>query len=329
MPPGAVKINANENPLGPCAEASEAIHNVIRHGGRYLYESAFDMSATLAETEGLHPEYVMAFAGSSDPLHRAVLAFTNPTRSFIVADPGYEAGAHAARLSGARVIQVKLTPRYAHDVRAMVAADPHAGLIYVCNPNNPTGTLTSRADLEWLVKNKPQGCIILLDEAYLHFSGAVGSTDLVASNQDIIILRTFSKLYGMAGLRAGAAMARPDLLNQLKPWSAGALPVTGMAGATASLKVKTLVTDRRKTMRDIRDDTFSFLTRHGIGFIPSDSNCFMLDARRPGGEFVAAMAKQNVYVGRVWSALPNHSRISVGTADEMAKFKQAVKKVLT
>ena len=103
MPAGAVKINANENPSGPCAEASEAIHNVIKHGGRYLYENTFDMAATLAETEGVPPEYVMPFAGSSDPLHRAVLAFTSPTRSFVVADPGYEAGAHAARISGADV----------------------------------------------------------------------------------------------------------------------------------------------------------------------------------------------------------------------------------
>jgi histidinol-phosphate aminotransferase len=333
IPAGAVKINANENPLGPCAEAAEAMHNVIKYGGRYRYEDTFELTGTLAAMEGVSPEYVQPFAGSSDPLHRAVLAFTNSSKSFVVADPGYEAGARAAQLSGARVVAVKLTGSWAHDVKAMAAAaassDTAAGVIYVCNPNNPTGTLTPRADIEWLVANKPAGAIVLLDEAYLHFSSATPCTDLVAQDKDIIVLRTFSKLYGMAGLRAGAAIARPDLLARLRPYAAGALPATGMVGAAASLKVKNLVAERRRAMREIRDDTFAFLEKHNIGFIPSDSNCFLLDARRPGAEFVAAMAKQNVFVGRVWKAMPNHSRITVGTADEMAKFKQAVLKVST
>lgn len=327
-PAGSVFINANENPAGPCAEAAEAMYSVIRKGGRYLYENTYELSGTVASQEGLSPEYVMPFAGSSDPLHRTVLAFTNPARGFVVADPGYEAGARAARLSGARVIQVPLTGDWAHDVKAMAAADPGAGVIYLCNPNNPTGTLTPRADIEWLLANKPAGAIVLLDEAYIHFSGAQTCTDLVAKDADLIVLRTFSKLYGMAGLRAGAAIGRPDLLDRIKPYAAGALPATGMVGATASLRVKGLVPERRKAMSDVRQDVFAFLSKHNIGFIPSHSNCFMLDAKRPGGEFVAAMAKQNVFVGRVWSALPNHSRITVGSPDEMAKFKQAVLKVL-
>lgn len=328
MPVDAVKINANENPMGPCAEAAEAIYSVIGKGGRYGYERAFDLKIAIAECEGLAPDYIQPIAGASDPLHRTVLAFTSGSRSFVVADPGYEAGARAAQVNGARVIPVKLTGGYAHDLKAMAAADPRAGVIYICNPNNPTGTLTPRADIEWLLDNKPAGSVVLLDEAYIHFSGAQGCTDLVGRDKDLIVLRSFSKLYGMAGLRAGAAIGRPDLLARLKPWAAGSLPVTGMVGATASLRVKHLVADRRKAMRDIREDTFSFLASHNIGFIPSNSNCFMLDAKRPGGEFVSAMAKQNVFVGRVWSAMPNHSRITVGSADDMAKFKQAVLKAM-
>src|SRR5438552_5312758 len=231
LPPGAVKINANENPLGPCPEAAEAIHNVVQKGGRYLYEETFEFQETMAEMEGIKPNYVQPFAGSSAPLHQAVLAFTSPSKSLVTADPGYEAGERAARYIGAKVISIPLTDAFAHDVRAMAAADPNAGLIYLCNPNNPTGTLTPRSDIEWLLENKPKGSVLLIDEAYIHIAGAPMCSDLVAKEKEVIVLRTFSKIYGMAGLRAGAAIARPDLLQKLGSFSSGALPVTGMAGA--------------------------------------------------------------------------------------------------
>src|SRR6516225_9959771 len=225
MPPDAVKINANENPLGPCPDALEAIHSVAKNGGRYLYEETFGMQEILAEQEGVKANYVQPYAGSSAPLHQAVLAFTSPSKPLVIADPGYEAGERAAKFIGSKVVKVPLTKDYAHDVKKMAKADANAGLIYVCNPNNPTGTLTSKAEIEWLVANKPAGSIVLLDEAYTHISGAPFNSDLVAAGKDIIILRTFSKIYGMAGLRAGAALARPDLLQKFVPYSAGAMPV--------------------------------------------------------------------------------------------------------
>ena len=328
IPADAVKINANENPLGPCPEAADAIHSVVQRGGRYLYENTSDFVEILASQEGLKNSYILPFAGSSDPLHRVVMAFTSPSKSFVVADPGYEAGGRAAKFVNANVIKVPLTSSHAHDVKAMAAADANAGVIYVCNPNNPTGTLTSRADIEWLIANKPKDSIILLDEAYLHFSDAAAGSDLVAADKDVIILRTFSKLYGMAGLRAGAAFARPDLLAKIQGYAAGALPVTGMVGATTSLKVKNLVPERKKNMRAVREDVFSFLSKKNIGFIPSDSNCFMLDAKEPAGKFMKAMQAEKIYVGRVWPAWPTYSRITIGTTEEMAKFKMAVSKVL-
>jgi len=327
LPADAVKINANENPLGPCPEAAQAIASVIQKGGRYLYEETFNFSKTLAEQEGVKAECVMAYAGSSDPLHRAVLAFTSPSKSLVMSDPGYEAGSRAAEFVGAKVKKVPLTKDYAHDVKAMAAADAEAGLIYICNPNNPTGTLTKRSDVEWLVANKPKGAIVLIDEAYLHFSDAEPCSDMVAASKDVVVLRTFSKLYGMAGLRAGAAIAKPELLAKMRPYGAGALPVTGMIGALASLNSKTLVPERRKMNKQIRDDLFSFLDKKNISFVPSSSNCFMMDAKRPAGELVKAMAQQKVFIGRVWPAWPTHTRITVGTADEMEKFKTALVKV--
>lgn len=335
MPADAVKINANENPMGPCPEAADAIYNVVKKGGRYMYEDTYELSETLAGQEGVKfgykgdESYIDVYAGSSAPLHQAVLAFCSKERPFVKADPGYEAGERAAKFIGARTVNVPLKKgTWDHDVRAMLAAEPNGGLYYICNPNNPTGTLTKREDIEWLVANKPKGAIVLVDEAYIHISpSAVSCSDMVAKDKDVLVLRTFSKLYGMAGLRAGAALARPDILEKMKPYTAGAMPITGMVGATASLKVKTLVPERRKIMADNRNDTFDFLTAQKIEFVPSESNCFMMDVKRPGKDFYAAMAKQNVYIGRAWPVWPTHVRVSVGSKQEMAKFKEAVVKV--
>src|SRR3954452_15322925 len=277
MPADAVKINANEKPLGPCPEAADAIYNVIKKGGRYMYEDTYDLAETLATQEGVkfgykpNDGYVEIFAGSSAPLHQAVLAFCSKDRAFVKGDPGYEAGERAAKFIGAKTVNVPLrNGTWDHDVKAMLAAAPNAGLFYICNPNNPTGTLTSKADIDWLVANKPAGSIVMVDEAYIHISkSAVPATDLVANDKDLVILRTFSKLYGMAGLRAGAAIARPDLLEKIRPYSAGAMPITGMVGATTSLKSSTVVPERRKTIKEIREKTFAFLDQHRFKYVPS------------------------------------------------------------
>jgi histidinol-phosphate/aromatic aminotransferase/cobyric acid decarboxylase-like protein len=217
---------------------------------------------------------------------------------------------------------------YAHDVKAMAAASPNAGLIYICNPNNPTGTLTPKADIEWLVENKPKGSIILLDEAYIHIAGAPMCSDLVAKDKDVIILRTFSKIYGMAGLRAGAALGRPDLLQKIQGYSAGALPITGMAAATASLKSKNLVPERRKIIGDVRTDVLAFLDKHQFQYVPSVSNKFMVNVHRPGEQIIDALRKEKIYIGRVWPSWPTYVRVSVGTQEEMNKFKTAFLKVM-
>jgi histidinol-phosphate aminotransferase len=329
MPADAVKINANENPLGPCPEAAEAIYGVIKKGGRYLYEETFSFSKTLADQEGVKPTYVQPWGGSSAPLHQAVMAFTSKDRPFVIADPGYEAGERAAKFIGAGVVRVPLRKSdCAHDVKAMAAAHATPGLIYLCNPNNPTGSLTPRSEIEWLVNNKPAGSVLLLDEAYIHLSSAQSGSEWVAADKDVIILRTFSKLYGMAGLRAGAAIARPDLLAKIQPYTAGALAVTGMVGAHASLKVKTLVPERRKLIGNTREDTLAFLSKKGYKFAPTESNKFMLDVRMPGEEFAAKMRDEKIYIGRVWKSWPTHVRVSIGTPEEMAKFKAAFSKIM-
>ncbi len=329
-PPDAVLLNANENPLGPCKEAREAAARMIEHGGRYRYSEADRVQQLLSEQEGVKLDYVRVYAGSSAPLHQAVLAFTSPQRPFVMADPGYESGAGAAAFIGAETIRVPLMKdaAYAHDVKGMAAASPTAGLIYICNPNNPTGTLTAKSDIEWLVANKPAGSVVMIDEAYTHIAGAPFHTGLVAADKDVIVLRTFSKIYGMAGLRAGAAIARPDLLRKLGGFSAGMMPITGMAAASASLEAKYVIAERRKYIGDVREGTYSFLEKHNFTYVPGKSNCFMIDVKRPAREIISALQGEKIYVGRIWPSWPTHLRVTVGTAEEMKKFQDAFRKVM-
>ena len=330
FPPNAVVIDANENPLGPCSVACEALKAVVPQGGRYSDWLTDDLVNAFAAMEGLKPEYVRAFPGSSGPLHYSVLAFSSPAKSYVTADPGYESGMHAAKISGARVVKVPLTKTYAHDVKAMLAAGPDAGLFYICNPNNPTGSITSHSDIEFLLANKPKGAVLLVDEAYIHFADATSALDLVKADKDLVVLRTFSKIYGMAGLRCGFAIARPDLLEKVNAFSGwNPMPITAVAAATVSLKDPQLVPERKRINTTIRQATFEWLSQKGYSFVPSQSNCFMLDARRPAKEVIAAMRAQNVFIGRVWPVWPTHVRITVGTQSEMERFQEAFQHVMS
>ena len=324
-----VMIDSNENPLGPGDAAREAVAGIVSQGGRYSLWLTEDLEQTIAQMEGLKPEYVRAFPGSSSPLHYTVLSYTSPAKSFVTADPGYEAGVNAALISGARVVKVGLTKTYAHDVRAMLAAAPDAGVFYICNPNNPTGTVTDHSAIEYALENKPKKSILLIDEAYIHFSDAKSAVDLVKADKDLIVLRTFSKIYGMAGLRCGFAFGRPDLLTKLDDYAGwNAMPITAVSAATASLKDAQLVPQRKRLNATVREAVFQWLDRQGYSYIPSQSNCFMLDTKRPAKEIVAAMALQNVFIGRVWPVMPTYTRITVGTSSEMERFQTAFLRVM-
>lgn len=326
--PSLVMINANEYPLGPSAAAQQAIAEIAPRGGRYLGGLQFEFLKTLADQLGVAQDHVMAYAGSTEPLNYATLAFTSPSASLVTADPTFEAAWGAAERNQAKVIKVPLRKDYTHDVEAMCAADPNAGVVYICNPNNPTGSITGRKDLEYALAHKPKGSVLLVDEAYIHFSDSAKSVvDMVAAGEDVVVLRTFSKLYGMAGIRLGAAIARPDLLAKIKFYCVNSLPVTAVAAGLASLRDPNLVAERRAGNTRVRKDTIDFLTAKGYACTTSESNCFMLDVGRPAKEFMADMATWGVFVGRSWPVWPNWSRITVGTAEEMGRFKQAFAQV--
>lgn len=333
LDPDVVRITSNENPMGPSKEGIEAMAKVAPLAWRYGPQGDNqEFLALLASTEGVKADYVMPYPGSGTPLANLVPAFTSPTRSWVMASPGYGSG--ASRGIGNKVVKVPLRKDYSHDVEGMIKADPNAGVYYICNPNNPTGTLTSRQDMEYILARKPKDAILVVDEAYIHFSGRDSmSTDLVRQDKDVVVLRTFSKLYGMAGLRAGAAYARPDLLAQLAKFGrTGNLSVATMACAAASLKVEAkLIAERVALNTAARDLAFEQIAKlPGASAIPSVSNFFMLAVKGMTGPQInkAMAAKKVLLAGHRWPEWPNHIRVTVGTLEEMAKFNAALAKVV-
>ena len=313
IPLDVVRLNANENPMGPCPAALDAVRTVADQSNRYPFRLTDTFVKTMAEIEGLPDSHVFPSAGSSDPLHRSVLAFASPTRPLVIATPGYEAPERAARFVGAKVISVPLRKDYSHDAQAMVKADANAGVIYICNPNNPTGTVTTKADIEFIVANKPKGCVVLLDEAYIHFAkSTVTAVPLVAAGKDVIVLRTFSKLYGMAGLRAGAALGRPDLLEKLGGFAGiNFLPATGMAAAVASLKDKTVVPDRLKAAAEVREYLFACSARRGtVSSVRSQHGHDRREDGRPADHRgdVGTQGRHRPHLGGAAHSRPRHNR---------------------
>lgn len=337
LPPDAIIISSNENPLGPAASALSAITAAGPTGGRYdKFGVAQATVKTLSEQFGLKPGYVELYPGSGGPLDMALMSNISPERGLVVADPSYEQGPRAAEACKAPLKMVPLTSTYAHDVKAMLAADPKAGAFYIVNPNNPTGTITPKSDILWLLKNKPAGSVVIVDEAYHHFSTEESVIDQVAADQDIIVLRTFSKIYGMAGIRAGFAIAKPDLLAKFQTISpeirlrnVASVSLLAAAAAGASLRDTTLVATRRKVNTDIREATLEFLEKKGYHVLPgSQANFFMVDVGRPGREFQMAMLGEKVAIGRTWKAMPTHVRVTVGTKPEMEAFQTAFVKCM-
>ena len=330
--PDVIRITSNENPMGPSKEGIEAISRVSPKAWRYGPQGDNqDFNALLASTENVPLDHVTPYPGSGTPLANLVPAFCSPTRSWVMASPGYGSG--ASKGIGNKVVKVPLRKDYTHDVEAMIKADPNAGAYYICNPNNPTGTLTPRKDIEYILANKKKDAVLVIDEAYVHFSGRDNmSTDLVKADKDVVVLRTFSKIYGMAGLRAGMAYGRPDLLAQLAKFGRTAnLSVATMACAAASMKVEaSLLKERVPINKKNRELAFEHLEKIGVSFIPSETNFFMMSVKGMTGPEVgkAMAAKKIMLAGNRWPEWPQHIRVTVGTYEEMGKFNAALDQVV-
>jgi histidinol-phosphate aminotransferase len=190
--------------------------------------------------------------------------------------------------------------------------------------------VTPRADILWALENKPAGSILLVDEAYIHLSDQPTVIDQVVAGKDLIVLRTYSKVYGMAGIRCGMAIGRPDLLAKLQPYFQNMMPVTALVAAIASQQDPDLVPNRKKWIAQTRLETIEWLKKAGYKPIgESQSNCFMIDTGRSGHGVIDAMRARKVFIGRIWPAWPNAVRITVGTPDDMQKFRLAFADVMS
>ena len=325
--PGAkVRIDKNECWLGPMAAGQAAAVAMVGQGNRYFPNDArTDLLNTVSTVEGVPADHVSPWPGSSDPLCRAVVTFCSPKRGLVTADPVFELAGATAEWLGAPVKRVPLTPDFRHDVKAMLAADPNAGAYYIVSPNNPTGTLTPIEDIEWLVANKPDGAVVIVDEAYIHFADVPSASHLVTAGKDVIVLRTFSKVFGMAGLRMGYMMTRPEVIQKMQRYDAGmtsgALCVTTLACAVASLTQKADIAARKREMRETRALTVEHVRKRGLTVVPSEANMIMIDWKtKSAAQMRDAFHAQGVEIGRVFPAWPTHSRVSIGSMDDMKGF---------
>ena len=327
---GGVYIGANENPLGPCEEACAQLSKLIPMTGRYDRGVEKKVTDLFAQQNDLPASHVGIYAGSFLPLHYAGLAFASPTRSIVAASPTFDAMFYKPdRTPIAPMRQVPVDAQRRIDVKAMVAADGQAGIIYLCNPNNPTGTILSRDEIGYVIKNKPAGSIVIVDEAYIHYSDAETSIPFVKQGADILVSRTFSKIYGMAGLRCGVLMGRPDLLAKITPYGANPMPTPALVAAYASLQQPALIAERRRYNNGTREATFAWLKQNGYEYLPSQTNFFMLKVNRPGGQVSAALAREKVFISGARAQMEDWVRVSVGTPEEMRKFQVALQKVMS
>ncbi|AZF49551.1 pyridoxal phosphate-dependent aminotransferase [Pseudomonas sp. R2-7-07] len=318
-----VLLNYNESPYGPSKAALEAMQRGIAAAGRYPYPHMYALAALFAQQQGISEDNVAVFAGSMAALRYAVLAFTHPTRGLVMATPSYEVPRQSAESNKAPVHEVSLDAQHAHDVPAMLAADPQAGMLYLCNPNNPTGTLTPTEAIRQALVNKPKGSVLVVDEAYIDFCDAPSCVSWIKDHDDLLVLRTFSKIYGMAGARLGLAIGHPSLLERLAVFGGDNVPAgASLLGAHASLEDVKLLGQRKALNAGERDETIAWLKGRGYSCTASQSNCFMIDVKQPAEQVVARLAAQNVLVGRVWKDWPQWVRVTVGNKQQMQRFRE-------
>ncbi|HEX8680274.1 MAG TPA: aminotransferase class I/II-fold pyridoxal phosphate-dependent enzyme [Chthoniobacterales bacterium] len=333
-----VRLSSNENPYGPSAKALKAITDAFDLACRYPDDHADLLVAALAKTDGVSADQILLGAGSGEILKICAQAFTGPATDatstggrLIVADPTFEAIAGHASRRGAEVIKVPLTPSYGHDLPKMLAA-AKGGLVYVCNPNNPTASITPKAELRDFITNTPPETTILVDEAYHHY---VDSPDyesvmpLIREHPNLVVARTFSKIYGMAGMRCGYCVAQPETINRLRPLQLNdGVNITALVAATTSLADPAQVANGRRMNNDARAFVLRELNGLGYEHIPSHGNFIMFDLKRPVSPVVAAMRERSVQVGRLFPTLPNHMRLTIGKKTEMERFLTAFREVV-
>ena len=323
---GEIILNSNENAYGPFPSAMKAMQDGLRYAHRYP-DSHYDaLYEGLAKHHSVKPENIWIGCGSGDVLRMAADEFTGPDRPLVMGAPSFEElGMYAQRI-GADIVKVPLRASdQAHDLeRMLAAARGRPSLVYVCNPNNPTASLTPRHEIEQFLKTLPSNATVIIDEAYHHFvtdASYKSFADNSADDPRVIVLRTFSKIYGLAGMRIGYGISHPQTIEKLAKHYVYDNPnVVGTIGAIASLQDSTALATASKRIIDDRNRFVAEAQKRKLKVIPSQANFVMFDSGKPVRQAIDFFKKQNVLIGRPFPPYDTHVRISLGLADEMQAF---------
>ena len=335
--PGMIRIDSNENPVGPGRSAFEAIRQHLNEANRYpvLHEDA--LMETIAKQQGIRTDNIILGCGSGELLRSADHAFVTRDAGYVGGGPTFEAPGVFAEFLGCKstLVPVERTS-LGLDLDAMVLAAKGAGLVFLCNPNNPTATVHTKADvaafIEKVNRTSPQ-TTILVDEAYFEYVELPGYGTMIpmaVENPRVVVLRTFSKVYGMAGLRAGYAVGRPETVNKMKSWTLGSnVSQLTLVAAHAALNDAANVAEDLKRNKESKAFTRKFFADRGYTMSSGDANFMMVDVKRDAAAFKRACVAKKVAVGRAFPQLPTYSRISFGTMDEMRKATAVFAEVLS
>ena len=325
---GPILLNSNENAYGPLPKSVTALQDSLGQANRYPFAFFGELAEEISALHHVKPNQIVLGCGSSEILRMTAMALLGNGKQLVQASPTYEAMDHYARVAGAAVVSLPLTHEYAHDLGAMLAAIKKTeSLVYICNPNNPTASLTPRKYLEDFISRLPNSAHVLIDEAYHHFSASSQQyrsfIDYPVDNERVIVSRTFSKIYGLAGLRLGYAVASPAMAESLRRY-ATVININALvsAAAMAGLRDTDGLAAAAKRNADDRQEFFNQAMARMLKPIDSQANFVMMNARRPAEDVIEHFRKNNILVGRKFPAMSTHVRVSLGKSGEMAEFWQ-------
>ncbi|AZQ59291.1 histidinol-phosphate aminotransferase family protein [Maribacter sp. MJ134] len=330
----AAKINANENPYGPSPMAVDAMQKYAPMGNRYAWKELYQLMDKIALEEGVKQSNIMMGPGSSDLLEKTAMVFFKDGGNIVSADPAYMSLIKVAEATGATWKPVALKKDWSHDLAAMEAAiDSDTKLVYICNPNNPTGSMTDHAELVDFCSRVSAKVPIFVDEAYLGFleDGAKKSmVSLINEGNNVIIARTFSKIQGMAGLRVGYVVAQPATLEVIQKVTRGGMGITlpSVYAAMASMDDVAFKNKSRTLNKECREYVYANLKRMGFDYVPSSTSFILFPIEMEGKPFLEKMTALGVGVRAFEIYNKNWCRVSMGTMDEMKLFTAALEKVL-
>jgi histidinol-phosphate aminotransferase len=333
--PALIRLDSNENPHGPASDAIDAVMRSFGDANRYPDSAEDALKGAIAAHHRVPVESVLLGCGSTEILMAVTEALTSRTRHLVTIAPSFETTVDTAKRMGTEVRSVVVDASMRADLDAMLAQSAGAGLVYLCNPNNPTGTMNGSGDVARFVAAvtaRTPGCHVVIDEAYFEYVDDPSYTTaipLALADPHVIVVRTFSKVYGMAGLRAGYAIAAPGTIARLDPYRvpSGINALVG-AAAIASLELPEHVERQRTLNREGRDFATRTMTRLGFSVVPSQANFFLTDIRRDPKAFQAACKARGVAVGRYFPPLKTHARISIGTMQEMQQAMGIISEIL-